>query len=147
VGLRISWLIKDDWGKPPFGYLVRKFGGVLIDRSKANGMVDQLVEEFRRNDRLLVVIPPEGTRTRTDYWKSGFYHIAVSAKVPVIPGYLDFVRKRGGFGPAIEMTGDMKADMEKIREFYGSDYAKMARLPEDVGPIRLRGEDEPPEAT
>jgi len=147
VGLHAHWLIKDAWGRPPMGAIIRKFGGIPIDRSKANGMVDQLVEEFRRADRMLLLIPPEGTRSRTDYWKSGFYRIAVGAKIPVIPGYMDFSRKRAGFGPPLEMTGDVKADMDRIRAYYGDDFAKMGRFPEDVGPIRLRDEDAPPGAS
>ncbi|MEZ4222591.1 MAG: 1-acyl-sn-glycerol-3-phosphate acyltransferase [Polyangiaceae bacterium] len=141
VGLKLSWMVKDDWGKPPVGILIRKVGGVPIDRSKANGMVGQMIEEFARRDDFYLAIPPEGTRGRTEYWKSGFYRIALGAKVPVVPGYLDYGNKEGGFGPAIELTGDVKADMDAIRAYYAESQPR-PKHPEKFGPIRLREETE-----
>lgn len=141
VQMEIAWMVKDVWGKPPHGYLVKGVGGVPVDRSRANGMVGHMVEEFARRDHFHLVIPPEGTRSLTTHWKSGFYRIAVGADVPVIPGFLDYANKTGGFGPPIRMTGDPKADMDEIREFYG-DATSMAKFPEKFGPIRLRSEEE-----
>jgi 1-acyl-sn-glycerol-3-phosphate acyltransferase len=83
------------------------------------------------------VVPAEGTRGRAPHWKSGFYHIARAADVPVLLGYLDYARKRGGFGPAIELTGDVSADMDEIRSFYAD---KVAKYPECFGEIRLKKE-------
>jgi 1-acyl-sn-glycerol-3-phosphate acyltransferase len=142
VGMEISWMVKDVWGRPPIGWIVRAVGGVPIDRSRANGMVEQMAEELRRRERLHLVIPPEGTRSYVEHWKSGFYRIALAAGVPVVPAYLDFRRKRGGFGPPIALVGDVRADMDEIRAFYGPDVAAMGRHPELVGPIRLREEAE-----
>ncbi|HMR06236.1 MAG TPA: lysophospholipid acyltransferase family protein [Polyangiaceae bacterium] len=139
VGLQLSWMVKDDWGKPPIGILIRKVGGVPIDRSKANGMVGSMVEEFERRNEFYLAIPPEGTRKRTDFWKSGFYRIALGAKVPVLPGFLDYAKKEGGFGPPIELSGDMKKDMDAIRAFYDKADPK-PRHPDKFGPIRLREE-------
>jgi 1-acyl-sn-glycerol-3-phosphate acyltransferase len=141
VGLTISWMVKDAWGKGPAGALVRGAGGIPIDRSKPNGMVGQMVEAFQRADGLHLFIPPEGTRKRTEHWKSGFYRIAIGAGVPVAPAFLDYRTKTGGIGPPIPMTGDVRADMNRIREYYGPDAAAMARHPAKVGPIRLREED------
>jgi 1-acyl-sn-glycerol-3-phosphate acyltransferase len=142
VGLPISWMIKDSWFKPPMGAIVRRVGGVPIDRSKPGGMVEQMIEAFAQHDELYLVIPPEGTRKRTEYWKSGFYRIALGADVPVVPGFLDYRTKTGGFGPPIELTGDVRADMDEIRRFYEG-AASMARHPEKFGPVRLREELEP----
>lgn len=139
VQMEMAWMVKDVWGKPPHGYLVRGVGGVPIDRSKANGMVGQMIEEFERRDRFHLVIPPEGTRSLTEHWKSGFYRIAVGADVPVIPGFLDYSTKTGGFGPPIKMTGDRKTDMDELRAFY-KDAKSMAKFPEKFGPMRLRDE-------
>ena len=144
--MEIAWMVKDVFGKPPLGYLVRAVGGVTVDRSKANGLVGAMVEEFEKRDSFYLVIPPEGTRSHTDYWKSGFYRIAVGANVPVIPGFLDYANKEGGFGPAIKMTGDVGADMDAIRDFY-KDAKKMARYPDKFGPIRLRSEEDTEEKT
>lgn len=141
VGLPISWMVKDAWGKGLTGPLVRGVGGVPIDRSAQHGMVDQMVREFERRDDFYLVIPPEGTRKRTEYWKSGFYRIALGAKVPVVPGFLDYRNKVGGFADPIDMTGDVHVDMDRIRAFYGN-AAPMAQDPEKFGPIRLREEDQ-----
>ncbi len=141
VGLHISWMVKDDWGRPPIGMLIRGVGGVPIDRSQPRGMVGQMIEEFERREDFYLVIPPEGTRKFSEYWKSGFYRIALGAQVPVVPGFLDYGKKQGGFGPPIDMTGDPKADMDRIRAFYEVARPR-ARYPEKFGPIRLREESE-----
>jgi 1-acyl-sn-glycerol-3-phosphate acyltransferase len=141
VGMPISWMVKDAWGKGITGPLIRGVGGIPIDRSKSNGMVDQMIEAFAKTDELYLVIPPEGTRSLTEYWKSGFYRIALGANVPVIPGRLDYVAKTGGFGPPIDMTGNPRVDMDKIRAYYG-DVGKVAKYPEKFGPIRLREEEQ-----
>lgn len=139
VGLEMSWMVKDAVDKPVLGTVVRRVGGVFIDRSRANRVVDQMVEEFARRDRFCLMIPPEGTRSRREYWKSGFYHIAMGANVPVVPGFLDYGRKRGGFGEPFELTGNVEADMNRIRDFYTRGEFK-PRYPENFGPIRLREE-------
>jgi 1-acyl-sn-glycerol-3-phosphate acyltransferase len=139
VGLDISWMIKSDWVKGPMAPLLRSLGAVAIDRSGSHNMVEQMVERFRTTDRLALVVPPEGTRKRMPHWRSGFYHIALGANVPVVPGYLDYRRKRGGFGPPIPLTGNMRADMDQIRAFYSQADAH-GRVPDFVGPIVLAGE-------
>ena len=141
IGLSISWMIKANWVKGPMGVLLRPLGAVGIDRSGAHNVVSEMIEELRRRDELVLVIPPEGTRRRAEAWKSGFYHIARGANVPVVPGYLDYRRKRAGLGPAIHLTGNVKADMDKIRAFYTRMNAA-GLVPAHVGPIRLRDEDD-----
>ena len=143
IGLEMSWMIKSDWVKGPMGILLRGIGAVAVDREGAHNLVDQMVELFAKRDELVLVIPPEGTRRRAETWKSGFYHIARGANVPVVPGYLDYGRKRGGFGPAIHLTGDVRADMDAIRTFYAGVNAK-GLVPENVGPIALRDENPAP---
>ena len=140
VGLDMSFMIKGEWLRGPMGTLLRRFGAVGIDRSRSRNMVQQMIDELTRRDRFALVIPPEGTRSRAEHWKSGFYHIALGAKVPVVPGYLDYGRKRGGLGAPIDLTGDVKADMDQIRAFY-ADHPSSGRFPEQVGPIRLKEED------
>ena len=81
-------------------------------------MVEASVRELTSGNIGYLVIAPEGTRKRVERWKSGFYHIAHGAKVPIVLGFLDYKRKIGGFGPSIVATGDMEADMERIQEFY-----------------------------
>jgi 1-acyl-sn-glycerol-3-phosphate acyltransferase len=141
IGMQMEWMIKGEWLKGPMGPLLRSVGAVGIDRSKSNDVVAQMIEEFRRRDEFALVIPPEGTRRRVEHWKSGFYHIAVGAGVPVVPGYLDYGRKRAGLGAAIPMTGDVRADMDRLRAYYAG-LTLTAHHPESFGPIRLREEAE-----
>jgi len=141
VGLEMSWMVKDALNQPVLGSFVGYAGGVFIDRSRANGVVEQMVEEFARRDAFTLIIPPEGSRSRRDTWKSGFYHIARKANVPVVPGYLDYATKQGGFGEPIDLTGNIGEDMDKIRAFYNWRQPQ-ARYPEEYGPIRLREEDQ-----
>ncbi len=140
IGLELRWMIKREWVRGPMGVLLRRLGAVPIDRSGAHHVVKDMIDLFAAHDELVLGIPPEGTRKRADYWKSGFYHIALGAKVPVVPGYLDYRRKRAGLGPAIHLTGDVHADMEKIRAFYETVGAQ-GRFPDHVGPMRLKDEE------
>jgi len=86
---------------------------------------------------LRLAVSPEGTRARCDHWRSGFYHIARQARVPVATGFLDYANRRCGMGPLIELTGDVSADMDRIRSFY---EPLRGKYPELQGPIRLREE-------
>lgn len=140
IGLEMEWMLKDTWMRGPLKPVMRSLGAVGIDRSRARNVVDQMVDEFRRRDAFVLGIPPEGTRSRVEYWKSGFYHIALGANVPVVPGYLDFARKRAGLGRAIPMTGDVRADMDALRAFY-AERNPAAYAPSKFGPIRLREEE------
>lgn len=140
AGLTMSWMIKSDWFRGPMGPVLRGLGAVAVDRSKSHNVVEQMVDEFRRREELVLVIPPEGTRGRSEHWRSGFYHIALGAGVPVVPGYLDYGRKRCGLGDPIALTGEVSADMDRIRAYYAQ-REPSGLNPDEVGPIRLREED------
>jgi 1-acyl-sn-glycerol-3-phosphate acyltransferase len=99
-----------------------------------------MIERFANGEPLVLMVPAEGTRSYVDYWKSGFYHIARGADVPVVLSYLDFGTKVGGIGPALRLTGDIAADMDEIRAFY---EGKQGLRPAKMGRIRLREEDLP----
>jgi 1-acyl-sn-glycerol-3-phosphate acyltransferase len=135
----MQWMIKDAWVKGPMRPIMKRLGAIAIDRGRAHDVVGQMIEEFRRRDRFVLGIPPEGTRSRAAQWKSGFYRIALGAEVPVVPGYLDYARKRCGLGPAMTMTGDVHADMDRIRAFY-AEKSPVPRDPSGFGPIRLKEE-------
>ena len=141
IGLPITWMVKNDWVRGPIGVVLRGLGALAIDRSGAHHVVSQMIDALKQADELVLVIPPEGTRRRAEYWKSGFYHIALGAGVPVVPGYLDYSRKRAGLGPPIHLTGDVRADMDKIRAFYAGVHPH-GRAHDKWGPIRLREEKE-----
>ena len=137
--VRLSWIGKHTLFEPaPVGWFMRLMGGVPIDRRSSQGLVEQMAERFREGDGLYVCVPPAGTRGYTEYWKSGFYWIAREAGVPIILGFLDYERKVAGLGPAIETTGDLGADMDRIRAFYEGIEGK---YPEQKSRIRLKAED------
>lgn len=139
VGMKSSWMVKDFWLKPPFGWVVGRVGAIPVDRSRATGMVGQMVELFDEGGAFQLMVPPEGTRSLTTTWKSGFYRIAVDANVPVTPAYIDYRNRTGGFLDPIAMTGDVDVDMAAIRSAY-PEAKQMARHPEKFGPIRLGAE-------
>lgn len=132
--VKLYWMGKESIFKGWRSPVVKFLGGIPIDRSKKNGMVAQTIETFENADRLAITIPAEGTRGKSEAWKSGFYHIAHGAKVPVILGFLDYDKKVGGFGPELLLTGDIDADMAIIADFYADIGAK---YPEKKTPPRL----------
>jgi 1-acyl-sn-glycerol-3-phosphate acyltransferase len=115
---RISWMGKDALFRWPFGGLCRWLGGIPIDRSRSHNVVEQSVALFREKEAFVLVVPPEGTRKKVRYWKTGFYYIARDAGVPILLGFIDYGRKKGGFGPVVMPTGDIEADMKTIQSFY-----------------------------
>jgi 1-acyl-sn-glycerol-3-phosphate acyltransferase len=138
LGIHIAWMGKHTLFKPPFGPMMRALGGVPIERHKRANVVEQMIERLGRPEPLALTVPAEGTRGRTEHWKSGFYHIARGADVPVVLAYLDYGRKVGGIGPTVRLTGDFQRDMDVIRAFYAD---KTARFPEAFGPVRLKEEE------
>ena len=116
--LPIKLLIKKEAFFWPFGGLLKKAGGIPVDRSKATNLVEQVADIFNQYDNLYLAITPEGTRKRVNNWKKGFYYIAQRANVPIILSFLDYGNKRVGIGPVLETTGDFEKDFKKIEDFY-----------------------------
>jgi len=135
LGVRIHWFGKQELFQGPFKGLFVWLGGIPIDRGTSQNTVKQVATIIATNDQMVIGLSPEGTRSYREYWKSGFYHIAQQAKVPVALAYLDYERKVGGFGPVFDLNGDIEKDINQIREFYGSVTAK---FPHKVGPVALK---------
>ncbi len=135
--VRLLWIGKHTLFRPPFGWLMRVFGGVPINRSTTKNAVEQVAQTFNERERMVLVIAPEGTRKKVPHWRTGFYYIAQAANVPLVLGYVDYERKRAGLGPIIQPTGNIEADMEQIRAFYAP---IKGRHPERTGPIVLKPE-------
>jgi len=138
-GLKIHWLGKHTLFTPLTSRLMRALGGIPVKRSAAHNLVDQLKQEFSARERFILVVPTEGTRSRTEYWKSGFYYIAKTAAVPIVPTFLDFKTKRAGFGEPLWPTADVRHDMQQLRDFY---RGRTGRHPGQFGPVRLKEEQE-----
>jgi 1-acyl-sn-glycerol-3-phosphate acyltransferase len=112
----------------PFGVFLRSIGGIAIDRSKAAGIAEDSARAFRESERLMLVIAPEGTRSKSKKWKSGFYRIAVAAEVPLLLVAFDYPRKVIRLGPLFRPTGDYETDLAEIQSHYA---AGMALRPEN----------------
>lgn len=119
----------------PLGTVMRRLGGVPVDRTAAAGFVEETTRVMRESGRMTLVLAPEGTRKRTDRWKSGFYRIAVAAGVPILLAGLDYSRKVVFFGPLVQPTGDYEKDLAEIQSHYS---AGMALRPENYGTDRSR---------
>lgn len=118
LAIPLSFMGKKSLFRWPFGRFMQELGGIPVDRSKSTNMVDQMIAEFKARDTFMLTIAPEGTRGKVREWKTGFYHIAMGAGVPLVCGLMDYKRKQGGLGPAIWPTGDYAADMAKVAEYY-----------------------------
>jgi 1-acyl-sn-glycerol-3-phosphate acyltransferase len=137
LGLKPYWLGKREIFRWPFGGFMRWLGGVPVDRKARTNMVQQVVERFSEIERFFLVVPPSATRHRAAHWKSGFYHIARGAGVPILCTCLDYKRK---IGIPVVPSGDVRADMDKIRAFY---VGIEGLYPENQTPIYLPEEDQP----
>lgn len=118
LGADVAFMAKRELFSWPLGGLLRRLGGVPIERRAAGDVVEQMVARFNARQRLWLGIEPEGTRKAVKKWKSGFWHIARQACVPILPGYFDYPRKVIGLGPLFQPTADREADMAALRAFY-----------------------------
>ena len=135
AGLNMRWIGKDSAFHWPLGGVMRRLGGIPVNRHSSHNFVSQVVETFNRLENLVIAISPEGTRSKTHYWRTGFYYIALGAGVPIALGYVDYGNKVVGIGPSITPTGDIQADFVHIKEFYSG---IKGRHPELQGEIKLR---------
>ena len=125
--LTVYWMGKEQIFRFPFRGLMMWLGGIPVQREKSNNLVAASVEAIKAaSGPLQLVVPPEGTRSKTRYWKTGFYHIAVGAQVPIVMAYMDYEKKISGLGPVFEPTGNIEADMAQIKAFYANFKGKNA---------------------
>jgi 1-acyl-sn-glycerol-3-phosphate acyltransferase len=121
------WMGKHTIFKAPFGPVMRWLGGIAVNREQANNLVAASARAIAEADGpLQLIVPPEGTRSKTRYWKTGFYYIAQTAQVPIVMAYMDYANKRSGLGPLFQPTGDVDADMAAIKAFYAPFKGKNA---------------------
>ncbi len=125
MGVPVRTTIKKEAMFFPMNLILRFFGVIPIDRNKKNSglqrknsMVDAMIRLFDERQELVVLITPEGTRKYVPRWKTGFYHVAKGANVPIVLGYLDYEKKHAGIGPIIYPDDDINKDLETILEFY-----------------------------
>ncbi|GMA32648.1 1-acyl-sn-glycerol-3-phosphate acyltransferase [Litorihabitans aurantiacus] len=138
AGIPLRWLGKTSLFRGPAGPVMRALGGIAVDRSDPSRVVEEVLAEQRTTGAFSLVVTPEGTRGGATHWKSGFYRIARSADLPVTLGYVDRTTMTTGLGPTLTMTGDVRADMDRIRAFYAD---KAGFAPGRRIEPRLRSED------
>ncbi|MEI8155514.1 MAG: lysophospholipid acyltransferase family protein [Burkholderiales bacterium] len=125
--LNIYWMGKRQLFQFPFRTIMMWLGGIPVTRESSNNLVAASIEAMKNaKGPLQLVVPPEGTRGKTRYWKTGFYYIAVGAQVPIVMAYMDYERKVSGLGPVFHPTGDIEADMVAIKAFYAPFKGKNA---------------------
>lgn len=133
--LDARFLAKKELFRWPFNPLMKWLGGLPIDRTLSSNIVDRMIQEFAANEKFVLAIAPEGTRRKVSYWKSGFYHIAKGAHVPILLAFIDYASKTGGAGPLIYPTGDIDRDMSTIRDFY---LPFKGKHPDQTSPAAIR---------
>lgn len=138
AGIPCHFAAKDTLFRGLFGRWLARVGGIPVNRREPTGFVEQLAREFARRDEFHVVFTPEGTRSRTEHWKSGFYRLALATKVPLGLAFIDYDRREVGIGGWLVLTGDQEADLDRIRAFYAG---KRGRRHELAGPIRFPSRD------
>ncbi|HET6631445.1 MAG TPA: 1-acyl-sn-glycerol-3-phosphate acyltransferase [Rhodanobacteraceae bacterium] len=118
MGANVTFIAKKEVFAGPLGWLLRRLGGLPVDRSAPGGVVKQLAARFARGEGLWLAITPEGTRKHVQRWKSGYWHIARGAGVPVLPVYIDYPSRSIGVGPLGQPAADVEEDLQRMRDFY-----------------------------
>lgn len=122
--MKAYWIGKDNLFRGPFKAFFQWFGGIPIDRTVSQNLVERITAVIRGQERMILALAPEGTRKKVSHWKTGFYHIAMGAGTPIVLGFIDYRRKLCGLGPMLVPTGNIAEDMEKIRAFYAGVTAR-----------------------
>ena len=135
LGLDVHWMGKDSLFRGPLGPMFRMIGGIPVHRDSARNMIEQMAERFRTSEQLILGLAPEGTRSKREHWKSGFYFIALEAGVEITLSALDYSRKKISLGGSFAPTGDVDADFARISAFY---KGKSGRYPDQESNIRVR---------
>jgi len=133
LGLRAHWAAKDSLFFWPIGGTLKRLGGIPVNRRQRTGFVDQMIERFACDAHCQLIMAPEGTRRRTEGWKSGFYRIALTAGVPVALGCVDYARREAGIVAYVTLTGDPDADIKAIAAHY---HDRPGKRPELASPVR-----------
>ena len=135
LGLKFNWAGKDSIFAGPLKYIFKSIGGIPVNRRSPKTFLKDIVEQFNKRNKMILAIAPEGTRSKTSYWKPGFYYLAMEAKVPIALGFVDFKTKTTGIGEVLYPTGDIEKDFEIIKEFYKN---KTGKCPEKQSDLKIK---------
>ncbi len=142
IGMQFRWLAKDSLFRGPMGAVMRYWGGIPIDRSAPQGATQTLARNMLESPWCWIAITPEGTRSYRPHWKSGFYRLALAARVPVLLCFIDYRARELGVVDYITLSGDEDADMAAIAKVY---QGREARFPAKAAPVKLAPRTEKPE--
>ena len=131
LGIKAKFLGKSQLFKFPYGWIFRAMGGIPVDRTTHNNLVSFAIDLFNKSDELVLGIAPEGSRSRVDAWKLGFYHIAVGANIPIAIAFLDYDKREAGVKTMFKAEGDVDKDLNRSEEIYKKVQAK---YPEKYNP-------------
>lgn len=132
LGIPLKFFIKDSWTKPWYGFLIKNLGGIGINRQQRSNMVDYAADLLKNNENLYMLNTPEGSRSRAEKWKTGFYYIAKEANVPIVLAYCDYEKKMAGIGKVISIENKTKVEvLIEIEDFYRNVKGK---FPENYNP-------------
>jgi 1-acyl-sn-glycerol-3-phosphate acyltransferase len=135
IKLEPHWIGKHTIFRWPFGWFFRAIGGIPVRRGEGKNYIAQLAELFEHSDRLVLGLAPEGTRSKTDHWKTGFHYIARAANVPIVAAFLDYAHKEIGLGEILYPSDDIEADFARIREIYKD---RRGKFPEKESLVQMR---------
>jgi 1-acyl-sn-glycerol-3-phosphate acyltransferase len=135
TGLKMNWVGKRQLFNGLMRPIMLRLGGIPLDRDKSRNFVDQVAELIQSRDEITLVIAAEGTRSRAEYWRTGFYYMALEAKVPIGLGFIDWSKREVGIGGYLIPSGDIEADFEIIKAFYAD---VRGRDPRKQGPVALK---------
>jgi 1-acyl-sn-glycerol-3-phosphate acyltransferase len=138
IKLKVHWMGKHTLFRWPYGWFFRAIGGTPVHRDGGGNYISQMVALFENSEQLALALAPEGTRGKTDHWKTGFYYIARAANVPILMAYLDFGNKQVGVGDLFYPGDDIDADFAQIRQFYKN---RQGKNPENASLIQVKPKD------
>ncbi len=118
IGKKPYFMIKEQWFRPPIGWIMKAIGGVPVNRTSSSGTVKSLIKHLQNDEEFILNITPEGTRSRVKRWKRGFYKLSLQTGIPILPGYIDYKKKKIGVGKLIYPTGNYDADSQYLKSFY-----------------------------
>jgi 1-acyl-sn-glycerol-3-phosphate acyltransferase len=141
LNMKVNWMGKHSIFRWPYGWFFRAIGGTAIHRDGGKNYLQQMADLFNRSERMILALAPEGTRSKTDHWKTGFHYIARAANVPILMAYIDYGKKQVGISNMLYPGDDIEADFDKIRQFYKNFHGKN---PQNTSLIRIRTKQDPP---
>jgi len=132
LGMNFSWIGKHTLFKPPFNSFFRYLGGIPVDRNVRLSFIEDMARLVNQTDDMKLAIAPEGTRSKKNHWKTGFYYIALAAKVPIVLAYIDYSKRELGIGPTLIPTGNLEMDFDIIFNFYQGKTGKYLHKQSDI---------------